>query len=167
MAPQSPRPREPRLPRRGGFQNFFFCQEIRWEGTTRRARSKANRGRSGGGPRSRDVLRNLRLEGVHARELSLLPEPTDEDQGDVMVVEISREIEDMSLDRDLGLPEGRPEADVHDGRVLQGADRQPGDVDPDRKPEGPVGLDVGRGEAEGPAAAGPSDHRAPDRIGTA
>src|SRR6266478_5452977 len=29
------------LPRRGGFQNLFFCQEIRREGTTRVNRSKA------------------------------------------------------------------------------------------------------------------------------
>src|SRR6266849_565164 len=30
------------LPRRGGFQKLFFCQEIRPEGTTRSYRSKAN-----------------------------------------------------------------------------------------------------------------------------
>src|SRR5437762_49123 len=95
--PQSPRPREPMLPRRGGFQNAFFCQEIRWEATTRGYRSKAM-GRSGGGSGGGDVEGDLLLQRVDARELSLLPEPANERQGDPFVIEIACEIEDMSFD---------------------------------------------------------------------
>src|SRR5207249_8095319 len=90
-------PQEAELPRRGGFQNLFCCREIRWEGTTRGTRSKAI-GRSGSGPGRRDVERDLRPERVDARELSLLPEPAGEGQGDLLVIEIAREVEHMSLD---------------------------------------------------------------------
>src|SRR5256885_14575778 len=39
---QSPRPREPSLPRQGGFQNPLFCPQIRRKPTTRSYRSKDN-----------------------------------------------------------------------------------------------------------------------------
>src|SRR5438093_10736128 len=61
------------LPRRGGFQKLFFCQQIRREGTTRGNRSKAVQP-SGGRPRGGHVERDLLLERVDARELSLLPQ---------------------------------------------------------------------------------------------
>src|SRR5262249_13033271 len=149
----------------GSKTSFFVRRYAR--SVSRRAREVKLWGRSGGGPSGSDVERDLRLEGVDAWELSLLAQPAKERQGDPLVVEIAREIEHMSFDSDLGLAERRPEADVHDCLMLMGAERQPADVDPHRKPQRPLRLDVGRGEPEGSAPAGPADHGAPDRIGAA
>src|SRR5262245_1418784 len=87
------------LPRRGGFQKSFFCQEIRSESITQPYRSKANG--SGGGARRGDVERDLLPQRVDAGELSLLTQAQKEGHGHPGVVEIAREIEDMGFDRQL------------------------------------------------------------------
>src|SRR4029450_8442566 len=150
------------LPRRGGFQNAFFCQEIRSEGTTRPDRSKA--GGSGAGAGGVDVERYLLPQWVDVRELALFSQATNERQGDALVIEIAREIEDMSLHSQLGLAERRPEADIDHGLVLTGPYQEPAHVHADRKPQRSLRLDVGRREAEGPAPPGAADHRATNRI---
>src|SRR5438094_16247 len=50
--------------------------------------------------------------------------------------------------------------------MLAQADREPADVNPDRKPQRTVGSDVGRGKAEGPSPTGAPDHLAADRVVT-
>ena len=92
---------------------------------------------------------------VDVRELPLFTKATNEGQGHPLVIEIAREIEDMSLHGELVLAEGRPEPDVDDGLMLASRCGQPADVDADRKPEGPIRLDVGGRKAEGSAASGP------------
>src|SRR3989442_8349742 len=151
------------LPRRGGFQKLFFCQQIRSEVTTATNRSKADG--SGGGPCRGDVEGDLVAQRVDVRELPLFTKATNEGQGHPLVIEIAREIEDMSLHGELVLAEGRREPDVDDGLMLASRGSQAADVDADRKPQGPIRLDVGGRKAEGSAASGSSDHLAADRVG--
>ena len=154
------------LPRQGGFQKLFFCQQIRREGTTRGNRSKAVE-LSGGRPCGGHVERDLLLERVDARELSLLPEATEKGQRHPLIVEVAGKIEDMSLHGEIGLAERRPVADVDDGLMLTRSDQEPAHVDTDGQPQGPLGLHVRRGEAERPAPSGPTDDLTTDRIGAA
>ena len=88
MTLQSPHPREPWLPRRGGFQNVLFCQQIRMEGITRDSQSKVT---PSGPPgrlarvsrpllaRGSDVERDLAAEILDAGELPLLLEASEKD----------------------------------------------------------------------------------------
>src|SRR6266852_5356922 len=163
--PQSPRPREPCSHAGAGSKSSFFVRRYARR-VPRGATEVKLTGGSGVCARRGDVERDLLPQGVDAGKLPLLPEAAEEGQGHSLVVEITREIEDMSLYRKLSLSERRPEPDVDDGLVLTGRDREPADVDPNRKPQGTVGLDVGRGKAEGSATPGSADHLTPDRIGT-
>src|SRR5438094_1229407 len=113
------------------------------------------------------VERDLLPQRVDARELPLLPEPAEERQGHALVVQITNEIQEMSLDRQLVLAERRTDAYVHDRLISDGAHADLADVDTDRQPQRALGFDVGCGESQGPSAAGAPHHLSANRVRTA
>src|SRR5437660_6523369 len=161
--PQSPRPREPCSHAGAGSKSSFFVS--RYARRLPRCPIEVKLTGSGGGPCRGNVEGDLVAQRVDVRELPLFTKATNEGQGHPLVIEIAREIEDVSLHDELVLAEGRPEPDVGDGLMLASCGGQAADVDADRKPQGPIRLDVGGRKAEGSAASGSSDHLAADRVG--
>src|SRR2546425_7458546 len=93
-------------------KSSFFVNRYAWRVPRGRAEVKL----AGAGHRSRTLTRRGHVEGdllaqrIDAWELSLLAQTAKEGQLDSFVVEISREIDDMSLDGKLVFSKSRPHA---------------------------------------------------------
>src|SRR2546425_1326830 len=160
--PQSPRPGEP-PPSRTGSKPLFLSTDSCYRTTTIPG-SKARA--SGVLPGGEDVESDLVAEGLHVRELALVPETPEEREPNAAAVKIPGKIEEMSLHRELRLAKGRPYADVDDRLVACVLHIDLTGIDPGGQKERTRRLDVCRGEAEGSAATRPAHDLALDRVGT-
>src|SRR2546430_10712481 len=81
------------------------------------------------GPRVLDVAGDLRGQRARVAELLLAAEPGHEAELQALLVEVAVEVEQVGLDPQLGLAEGRPDADADRGLVHAGGAVGPAGVD--------------------------------------
>ncbi len=112
------------------------------------------------------VAPDLAFELIDAREASLFPYALHEADVYHAPVEVSLEVEEMSLDADLGPPEGRSHADVRTRGVLFFATADEPGVDSAGRYNGVrIRHHVCRWKADGPASLVSDHYLSPEHVG--